>query len=288
MTVAYTLGGQPAAQFVHPLFFALALGAVFLIGRQLGFNRAACFLASTPWRFLFCSGTVPSSRTISPSSPSSCWRSRARLARSSSSTSRLRLGVFFLASSLAIKYTSFFGLPWIALLLLWGLRGRPGKIREVGFWTLIFGVTAVLWQVRAYVFTGNPFFPSSFGQAVGYLHPGLGLGPRLARRSVPGDSLVRAFQRAPGVRISVPKSSGILPAAIPPGLAAAETHGAEPRGHRARRVEPGLLPLVGDPVFPFLRYAGLLVALVFLLACERFEAAFRQGSRGFERSCGAC
>ena len=151
MTVAYTLGGQPAAQFVHPLFFALALGAVFLGGRQLGFNRAACFLASAALLavpFLLWDGSVIKN-DLAVVAFQLLAVSCALGSRSSSSTSRLRLGVFFLASSLAIKYTSFFGLPWIALLLLWGLRGRPGKIREVGFWTLIFGVTAVLWQVRA-------------------------------------------------------------------------------------------------------------------------------------------
>ena len=31
MAAAYSLGGQPAVQLVHPLFFALALGAVFAL-----------------------------------------------------------------------------------------------------------------------------------------------------------------------------------------------------------------------------------------------------------------
>ena len=279
MTTAYILGGQAAVQFVHPIFLALALGAVASIGRRVGLNRAVCFLVmptllAVP--FLLWTGAV-AKNDLAMAAFQLLAIGCGLGARDDMQASRLRLGVFFLATSLAVKYTAFFGVPWIGLLFLYQLRDRPRKLREAGLWAVIVIVFALCWQARAYALTGNPLFPTRFSRLVGHIAPELGTGPRWYG---PSHLEIPWFVHFTGRRAFQSPSENplgfFLLLTLPAWLLLKR-----PRWNRsliALCFVCGCYYLLWGAVYPFLRYGIVPLAIVFLLACERLESSFERAN----------
>jgi len=280
MTAAYVLGGRAAVQFVHPIFFLLTLGAVASIGRCIGTSRSACFLVVATLftiPFLLWTGAVPKNDLAM-----AAFQMLAILCgisdRDGSSKPRLRLGIFFLASSLAIKYTAFFGAPWIAILFLYRIRDHPRRLREIGIWGAIAVVFALSWQVRAYVLTGNPLFPARFSRLVGHVAPGLGTGDNW---NGPNYLEIVAFVHFTGTKAFKSPSENpvgfFLILTLPIWV--------QVKSRRWNRKVIALWCLCGcyyllwGAVYPFLRYGIVPLAIVMLLACQRFESLYEQSSR---------
>lgn len=81
MAMAWSLGGQPAAQMVSPLFSILSLLLLFAIARSCSLDKTAAFVAVATAALLpFAHWSFSNSKTIrrwSSSRPPLCWRSSA-------------------------------------------------------------------------------------------------------------------------------------------------------------------------------------------------------------------
>jgi hypothetical protein len=173
MTAAAAFGGQPAAQLVQPLFFALTLAALACVAARAGVSplaRHAGVLLAATLPFLVWTGGVTKNDM-----PMALFQTLSLLcllrARDSHAKAWLRLGVVFLAASFSVKHTAAFGGVPLGLLYLWRLRTLPGKARELLLWAAGFAALAGVWQLRAFLLTGNPFFPVELSWAVESLRP---------------------------------------------------------------------------------------------------------------------
>lgn len=280
LAAVYALAGQPAAQFVNPVFLGLAACALCLVGRQTGVSRSACVLAAgavlgTP--FLLWTGAAVKN-DLAVAAFQLIALSCALGEQDDRSRGRLRLGVFMLSCSVAIKYTAFFGAPWIGLLLLYRLRGRSRNVRELAIWFLLFVSAGPCWQARAYFLTGNPLHPAQFGRLVAYVAPQLGTGPDWAS---PNALEIPWFVHFNGHRaFESPTDNPLgfwLLVTAPLWLVVRRT--SFNRDIATLWAVCLCSYLLWSTVFPFLRYASAVVALVLLFACERFDALYAAARR---------
>jgi len=275
LAAVYSLGGQAAAQFISPVFLGLVAGALCLVGRQVGVGRSACVLGTgvllgTPF-LLWTGGAVKNDLAVAAFQliALSC----ALGEQDERSRGRLRLGVFMLSCSVAIKYTAFFGAPWIGLFLLFRLRGRSRKIRELAIWFLLFASAGPCWQARAYFLTGNPLYPAQFSRMVGHVAPELGSGPDW---DGPTALEIPWFVHFNGHRaFESPTDNPVgfwLLMTAPLWLVVRRT--AFSRDIATLWAICLCYYLLWASVYPFLRYASTVVALVLLFACERFDSLY--------------
>jgi len=168
LMVAYQLGGQPAAQLLAPLLFAVFLLLLFAIGRECGLDAAALItgiacVAMTP--FVLWDGTQTKTDIgvglFQLASLWCClkWRNTALQAW-------LLLGSFFLATSVAFKYTAVYGaIPLLILFLVALPRMKAHRLRAAGAFLLLLAVLGSYWQVRAFIYTGDPVYPQKIERA---------------------------------------------------------------------------------------------------------------------------
>ena len=167
-TAVYGLAGQMAAQFVNPAFFCLGILVLYRIARCCGVSRSWAITGvvlgiSIP--FVHWSGSVTKNDfalgTYQLAALLCCFRWRE--------TRQFRwmpVSAFFMAMSFGIKHVAIFGaIPW-ALACAYILWRQPDK--RFGRATSLAAIVLVLgslWQVRAYLATGNPFAPASITKA---------------------------------------------------------------------------------------------------------------------------
>ncbi len=164
----YALAGQMAAQFVNPAFFCLGILVLYRIARCCGVSRSWAVIgvvlgASIP--FVHWSGSVTKNdfalAAYQMAALLCCFRWRE--------TRQFRwmpVSAFFIAMSFGIKHVAIFGaIPW-ALACAYILWRQPNKRFSRGAaLAAIVLVLGSLWQVRAYLATGNPFAPAGIGKA---------------------------------------------------------------------------------------------------------------------------
>ena len=173
MTLAYVLGGQPAAQMVSPLFFGLTLLLAFALARECGVAPAPAvagviLAASIP--FLHWTGSVSKNDMAMAFFILAALHCYLR-GRQSPGSHWLRLSVFFLAASFGVKHVALFGAASLGLLYLYTLWRRPRRFRESLILASIFVALGLCWQVRTFVLTGNPVYPAGLDWAVEPLRP---------------------------------------------------------------------------------------------------------------------
>ena len=168
LMVAYQFGGQASAQLVAPLLFAVFLLLLFAIGRECGLDVAAlttgiACVAMTP--FALWDGTQTKTDIgvglFQLAALLCClkWRNTALPAW-------LLLGGFFLATSVAFKYTAVYGAIPLLLLFLAALpRMKAHRLRTAGAFLLLLAVLGSYWQVRAFIYTGDPVYPERMERA---------------------------------------------------------------------------------------------------------------------------
>ena len=168
LMVAYQLGGQASAQLVAPLLFAVFLLLLFAIGRQCGLDVAAlttgiACVAMTP--FALWDGTQAKNDIgmgmFQLAALLCClkWRNSAQRAW-------MLLGAIFLTASISMKYTAVYGIIPLVILLFLGLRRiQTHRLRTAGAFLLLLAVLGSYWQVRAFIYTGDPVFPEKMERA---------------------------------------------------------------------------------------------------------------------------
>lgn len=163
--LAWSLGGQAAAQLIPPMFFALSLLAAWILARECGADAAEALtgvvlVASLP--VLHWAESVPKN-----DAELSFFMLTALVAalrwRASSEFKWVQAGVLFLACGFATKDLALFGaipLGWVFLHAAWR---QPRRLRGFASLALIFASLAFIWNVRRFMLTGNPIFPLAPG-----------------------------------------------------------------------------------------------------------------------------
>jgi len=170
MTLAYTLGGLPAAQLVNPLFFALCAPLIYALTRSCGFGRGAGILAvvaGTCVPFVHWSGSVVKVDLAVPLFQLASLGCFIR-GRGSRNVNWLLAGLLFLALSAGAKLTAIYGAIPLGLLhvcLFYRLVSAKARFRpaQIAALVVLVLVIAPFWQYRAYLVTGSPWYPFNLG-----------------------------------------------------------------------------------------------------------------------------
>jgi hypothetical protein len=179
MAMAWSIGGQPAAQLIPPLFFVLSLFVVFLIARSCGLNSATAFTG------IVVAAMMPFVHWTGANAKDDCamvfFEAAALLVFIHWLETRNRawifLGALLLGSSFAVKHVALFGAVPLICFFLYACR----RIRPALVFCAILAASALYWHARTAYLTGNPVYPASLHQSVNRRpsrHPGPG---RLAR-----------------------------------------------------------------------------------------------------------
>jgi len=168
LTMLWGLGGQPAAQMLNPLQFAMTLLLVYGIGRLLGMPAAAALLgvvlgAMSP--FLHWTGSVVKNDlglTLYLLAALSCVLHWGR----ERSAGWIHLSVFFLACGFGVKHTALFGAVPLGLLILRALWSHPRRWKVAPGMALLFMLTAGGWHARAWWLQGHPLYPAQASSAI--------------------------------------------------------------------------------------------------------------------------
>ena len=170
MTLVYGLGGQPAAQIVTPLFFALSLLMVFALARRahaspMGAFAGAIFAGTIP--FLHWTGSVAKNDLALAFFLLAALYSYLRW-QESGQFAWIELGVFFVAMAAGVKQTALFALPPLAVFYVLAAWRQSKRLRAMASLAAIFLVFGLFWYARAWLLTGNPVYPWRLGTAVSW------------------------------------------------------------------------------------------------------------------------
>ncbi len=202
MALAWSLGGQPAAQLISPLFWVLSLALLFLIARACGLNKVAAFVgvvAAAMLPFAHWSGV-----NAKNDSAMVFFQAAALLAfiRWLETHNRvwIPIGALFLGSTLAIKHVALFGaIPLVCFFLYASYHTSSQttrRLRVALLFCAILAASALYWHVRTAYLTGNPVYPATLSQSWNQ-----------GARKGPGQSRWARFWRVPwraqfdGVRV---------------------------------------------------------------------------------------
>ncbi len=187
LALAWSLAGQAGAQMIAPVFFLLALIALYAIGRECEFSPraafAACiFTASIP--FIHWTGTVPKNDLgvaffhLAGLYAFLRWRATGNFRW-------IHLGVFFAAISMNFKHPAALGVLALGILYAYAAWRQPHRIRAMASCAAIFVLFASFWPVRTYWLTGDPIFPNNVVHPIRYSRqPGIPLFQARIRRSL--------------------------------------------------------------------------------------------------------
>ncbi len=167
MTLANTLGGQPAAQMIPPIFFALSLAVTYALARRFGTNLTGGLLA------VLAGATIPCVHwTGSVAKNDLAMAAYILLAllgfvrwRETQDFRWIQAGVFFLAMAAGVKHVALYGCPPLLVLFGYATWRQPRRWRAAMSLVVIFAVFGLYWHARAFAATGNPVYPVRPGQA---------------------------------------------------------------------------------------------------------------------------
>lgn len=179
MALLWTLGGQPAAQLVAPVFFLGILLTTAAILRQCGLAPAAVFCgivvaAATPflhWTAFVAKNDTPLAFFLLASLV--CLLHK-----------RLYLATFFLALAFGIKHVALFGAVGLTPLFLREIWLSPKRVRTLAAVAALFLALGTFSLVRTYTLTGNPLYPENASRTVDVSvvnHPYQSTGERVMR-----------------------------------------------------------------------------------------------------------
>jgi len=159
MALAWSLGGQPAAQMISPLFSILFLLLLFAIARSCGLDKPAAFVAVATAALLpFAHWSLSNSKN---DSVMVFFQSAALLAFIRWLETRHRAWIFagalFLGSTFAIKHVALYGAIPLVCFFLYAAK----RVRIALVFCAILAASAVYWHVRTGLLTGNPIYPAA-------------------------------------------------------------------------------------------------------------------------------
>lgn len=159
--LVWSLGGQPAAQLIAPMFFALSLMAAWVLARDCGADAAealtgVALIASLP--VLHWGESVPKNDATLCFFILTALLAAARW-RATSDFKWVQAGVLFLACGFATKDLALFGAIPLACEFLPAAWRQPRRFRACASIAMIFAIVALGCYVRRFLLTGNPIFP---------------------------------------------------------------------------------------------------------------------------------
>ena len=168
MVLAYSLGGQAAAQMAPPLFYGLTLLLLFVLARRcgaspLGALAGMVFAGTLP--FVHWTGSVAKNDLalvfymVAPLYAFIRWHESGHFGW-------IRLGVFFVAIAAGVKLVVVYALPPLAIFYGIAVWRQGTRLRTITSLLALFAVFGLFWQARTFLLTGNPVYPWSFGHAV--------------------------------------------------------------------------------------------------------------------------
>lgn len=166
--LAWALGGQPAAQWIAPLFFVLSLLAAWILARQCAATAdealaGVTLAASLP--VLHWAAGVPKTDAeltfflLCPLIAALRWRA-------TSDFKWVQAGVLFLACGFAAKDLALLGAIPLGVMFLPAAWRQPRRLRAFASLAMIFAIVALIWNIRRYALTGNPMFPLAPGRSM--------------------------------------------------------------------------------------------------------------------------
>ncbi len=166
--LAWSLGGQPAAQLIAPLFFALSLLAAWVLARECGADSGEALagvllVASLP--VVHWAESVPKNDAVVTFFMLASLIAALRW-RATSEFKWVQAGVLFLACGFATKDLACSGAIPLAFVFLPAAWREPRRLRAFASLAMIFAIVALIWNVRRFVLTGNPIFPLAPGKAM--------------------------------------------------------------------------------------------------------------------------
>ena len=289
MTLGYVFGGQSAAQMVSPLFFGLTVLLVFAVARECGIARAPAVAgvilgASVP--FLHWTGSVSKNDMAMAFFILAALHCYLR-GRQSPGSHWLRLSVFFLATSFAIKHVALFGAAALGLLYLHALWRRPRWFRKGLILASIFVVFGLCWQVRTFVLTGNPVYPARLQAAVEPLRPNAVRPPQWRRIPHIRIPWVVHFEGSDAFESPSNNPMGVFLVLFAPLWILLRR---KPRlaSESACLIFSGLYFLYWGMVWPVVRYAIAPIMIIFLLTTARVWALLRESPTAIKGLVEAC
>jgi hypothetical protein len=173
MALAYSLGGQMAAQAISPLYWILSLLLLIAIGRKCAMSKAAVMVgvaAVALLPFVHWTGSNSKNDSIMVFFQAAALYAFLRWTETRA-PAWIMAGALFLGSSFSIKHVALFGaiplLVFFAYALLQTKTPRSrARLRLALIFCLLLAVSGLYWHVRTFVLTGNPFYPENAGQSV--------------------------------------------------------------------------------------------------------------------------
>jgi hypothetical protein len=188
MALAWSLGGQPAAQLISPLLWILSLPLVFLIARACGLNRVAAFAGVMAAALLpFAHWTGANAKN---DSALVFFQAAALLAFLRWLETRNPIwippGALFIGSTFAVKHVALFGAIPLVCFFLYACYRTPRRLRIALVFCLILAASSLYWHARTAYLTGNPVYPMTLSKSW-----------TQGRSRVPGQSRLERFWRIP-------------------------------------------------------------------------------------------
>jgi len=273
MAMAWSIGGQPAAQLIPPLFFVLSLFVVFLIARSCGLNGATAFTG------IVVAAMMPFAHWTGANAKDDYamvfFEAAALLVFIRWLETRNRAWIFpgalLLGSSFAVKHIALFGAVPLICFFLYACR----RIRPALVFCAILAASALYWHARTTYLTGNPVYPASLRQSVSRRpprHPGHG---RLARFVPRWRGPIR---KSLAFESPLPNPAGIALLAFLP--FAILLRGPRLPSRRACLVFCGVYLAYWLAIVPMVRYAILPLGLAVVLLVGKAMAFFDRPESG--------
>ncbi|HEV8416468.1 MAG TPA: hypothetical protein VGQ49_22935 [Bryobacteraceae bacterium] len=163
--LAWSLGGQPAAQLIAPMFFVLSLLTGWVLARDCGADAGEALagvvlVASLP--VLHWAESVPKNDSVVTFFMLASLAAALRW-RATSEFKWVQAGVLFLACGFATKDLALFGAIPLSVVFLPAAWRQPRRLRAFASLAIVFAFVALVWNVRRFALTGNPIFPLARG-----------------------------------------------------------------------------------------------------------------------------
>ena len=163
--LAWSLGGQPAAQLTAPMFFVLSLLTGWVLARDCGADAGEALagvvlVASLP--VLHWAESVPKNDSVVTFFMLASLAAALRW-RATSEFKWVQAGVLFLACGFATKDLALFGAIPLSVVFLPAAWRQPRRLRAFASLAIVFAIVALMWNVRRFALTGNPIFPLARG-----------------------------------------------------------------------------------------------------------------------------
>jgi hypothetical protein len=185
MSLAWSLGGQPAAQMISPLFYAQFLLMLFAIARTLKLDNVAAFAG------VVCAGLLPVSHWTGSNAKNDmamCFFEAAALYAFLQWLERrervwIPIGAVFLGAAFGIKHVALFAAVPLGSYFLYAILRSRRRMRLTVVFGLLLAGSGLYWQAREWLLTGNPVYPAQVRQSVesGIPRPGRTPLERMAR-----------------------------------------------------------------------------------------------------------